>query len=134
MSHRIHTVPPPPTADPPLFRFLTDLRGKLAIPPVVLLTAADFSNGWSHRGAPYGNAGYTKNRGAVHLTGVIASGILGLAAYQLPEGFRPPAIICFAVATDAGYGSLEIDTSGYLTPIAGGTALFALDGVVFRTV
>lgn len=95
-------------------------------------TAPTLTNSWVNVGAGFGTAGYRKDaHGFVHIKGAIKSGTIGQAAFTLPTGYRPEASCRFACVSNSAFGSLTITSAGVVTPNAGTTASFMLDGVNF---
>ena len=71
--------------------------------------------------------------GFVAIKGVVASGSTGAAArvFILPAGYRPAYRITVAVITNTGVGQLDIESTGEVRPISGGTTWFSIN-VIFR--
>lgn len=93
-----------------------------------------FLNSWVNNGGGYNNAGYYKdNFGIVHLRGLIKSGTLGLSAFTLPAGYRPPAREIFGTVSNFAFGTVYVDTTGDVVPFNGSNAFISLDGLTFRT-
>lgn len=88
-----------------------------------------YENSWSTNGFV---AAFRKNAlGDVQIRGNIASGTIGQTAFTLPDGYRPPVQLDFAVPSNALYGQLRVLTSGAVRPVVGSNADFALN-VTFR--
>lgn len=97
-------------------------------------TAPALLNSWVNFGAPYANAGFTKNAdGTVRLRGVLKSGTVGLAAFTLPVGYRPLSQLLLATSSNNLFGVVEILASGNVQLTAGSNVSFSLDGITFRT-
>lgn len=92
-------------------------------------TAPAFTGGWTNYGAGgFLNAAYKRDTmGMVHMRGAIAGGTIGSAAFTLPAGSRPPGTQRFYVGT-----LVDINTSGVVTPVSGGTTLIDLSGIHFE--
>ncbi|MBN8466161.1 fibronectin type III domain-containing protein [Corallococcus exiguus] len=100
------------------------------LPP---LESPALSSGWVATNPPRALPGYYRNgQGEVVLVGSIKSGTLGSTAFTLPAGFRPAAELHLPVASGSGTGMVRVTTDGAVTPLAGSTAEFSLDGVRFR--
>jgi hypothetical protein len=90
--------------------------------------------GWVAFGGGYPAPTYWRDAdGVVHLEGVLAGGTLGTVAFTLPSGFRPVAQRDFAAECNGVHGTLIVTAAGAVTPSAGSTAFFSLDGATFRT-
>jgi len=97
------------------------------------LGAPTFTNSWVNTGGVYCPAGYWKDMyGTVHLQGSIKSGTLESSAFTLPAGYRPSSVRTFPAVSNGAFGSVIIDTSGYVIPTGGSNASYALDGISFR--
>jgi hypothetical protein len=88
-----------------------------------------YTNGWSDFGAPNQVMRYRKTiLGDVEVQGSMKAGTLGLAAFTLPVGFRPPANL-FLVGVDglnsAQYG--QVQSSGAVIAGAGNTAYWNIN-------
>ncbi len=117
---------------------LSDLRARLTV--VELLahrhlfpldpttwTAVAFAGGWANLGAPAQVAQYRRVGDEVQLRGVIAGGTIGLAAFTLPAGFRPPATLYGAQASNGAYGQMSVTAAGVVTPMVGSAVWFSID-------
>jgi len=93
--------------------------------------AADFTHGWSHKGAPYLAAAARRGNGRVHLEGVVAGGTVGQPMFILPEPFRPLATVRFLVDAGGTPAALEVNTGGQITVLGGSNTAVCLDGVTF---
>jgi hypothetical protein len=92
-----------------------------------------FSGSWVNYGGATRAAAYWKDdHGVVHLQGVIKSGTINTAAFTLPVGFRPSGTAYFSCPANNAFGALNITSAGVVTPAAGSTTWFALDGVTFE--
>lgn len=94
-----------------------------------------FTHSWVNYGAPYSKAAYIKDpSGDVRLTGVIASGTVGQAAFQLPPGYRPAVDPGpFAVVSNGVFGRVDVGTDGTITPQSpSSNSSVSLEGIVFR--
>ena len=76
------------------------------------------------------NVGY--QFGVVHLRGLVKSGTVGLAIFNLPEGYRPSAREAIATISNGAIGRCDIKTSGNVIAYIGNNAWFSLDGITFR--
>lgn len=75
-------------------------------------TAPTLGNGWTNFGGGNQAAQYRIVGDQVQIRGVIASGTLGATAFTLPVGFRPPAALQIATATNSAFGLLTITAAG----------------------
>jgi hypothetical protein len=91
------------------------------------------TGGWINIGGTFGTAGYFKDSfGVVHLRGLVASGVLGSAAFTLEVGYRPEAICRFPVVANDAFGEVSIDAAGAVTLVVGSPVFFSLDGITFK--
>jgi hypothetical protein len=65
--------------------------------------------------------------GLVVIEGAAQGGTINLAVFQLAVGYRPAKNVNVAVDTATGYGRLEIDTDGIVTPRSGSSTGVALN-------
>ena len=97
-------------------------------------TAVTLINSWT---ATTGRAPQYRRdaNGRVHLRGgVSGGGTLTNAAFTLPAGFRPSQLMQFAVPSNtptAAFGSVDVATSGNVTPQIGNAAFVCFDGISF---
>jgi hypothetical protein len=92
-----------------------------------------FAASWIDYGAPYQSAAFTKTAdGVVLLHGVIKSGTVGSAAFVLPPGYRPEALISLPTVSNGAFGRVDIATDGSVTPQSPSSNLsVSLDGLWF---
>lgn len=83
-------------------------------------------NGWANAGAPFQVAGYRRVGDVVSLRGVFGAGAVGLAAFNLPAGFAPPADLIFACSAGGVFGSLTVTAAGAVIPAIGPAAGFSI--------
>jgi hypothetical protein len=83
-------------------------------------------NGWVNIGGAFQVAQYRRVGDMVELRGVIAAGVIGLACFQLPVGFRPPANVNFACESAAAHGAFAVTALGNVVTTAGNNAAFSL--------
>lgn len=87
-------------------------------------------NDWEVYTQPtYGDIGYRKTQfGTVKLYGALTSGTANLAAFQLPEGYRPTHDI-FVLVPSGGTTTckVKIDTDGNVAPSTYSTAVYLWD-------
>ena len=89
-------------------------------------------NSWVNGGFGFNTAGYWKDPwGVVHLRGFISGGVSGTSMFLLPAGYRPQFKDRFPIWANSAFGSLEVQSSGNVTMIAGTSPVF-LDGITFR--
>ncbi len=71
--------------------------------------------------------------GTVYIKGTVAGGSTGAAArvFILPPGYRPAYKIVVAVITNTGIGQVDIEPTGEVRPVSGGTTWFSLSGITF---
>lgn len=70
----------------------------------------------------------------VFLKGTIAGGTVGATArvFILPKGYRPSYKMVFLAVTNTGIGQVDIEATGEVRPVTGGTTWFSLSGIAFR--
>ena len=92
-------------------------------------------NGWVRYSNEYNPPGYFRDKqGIVHLRGLVRSGTVGAAVFQLPAGYRPQFRQLHAVQTNANtIGRCDIDVSGNVIVESGNNVFVSLDGITFRT-
>lgn len=83
-------------------------------------------NGWANAGAPFQAAQYRRVGDIVSLRGVFGAGAIGLAAFNLPAGFLPPADLTFACSAGGAFGSLTVTAAGAVIPAVGAAAGFSM--------
>lgn len=89
-------------------------------------TAPVLLNGWVNVGAPSQVAQYRRVGDIVSIRGVITAGGIGLNAFVLPVGFRPPADLTFSCSANGAFGSLTVTAAGAVTPAAGAAVAFSM--------
>jgi hypothetical protein len=94
-------------------------------------TAVTFTNSWVNFGAGEQDVEYRKIGDLVFVRGAMKSGTVGSASFTLPVGFRPPAIVYFAVPSNSLYGQFRISSAGAATLTSGSNVSALLDGVSF---
>lgn len=93
-----------------------------------------FLNSWVNFGSPFAPAGYYKDpTGRVYLRGLVKSGTVGQAIFQLPAGYRPPYQTSFPVVSNDLFGEVYVDTSGNVVLFAGSNSSVYLESVSFAT-
>lgn len=85
----------------------------------------NFGSGWGNYGGTYVEGEYKKFGDLVFLRGLVArtSGV-GTVIANLPVGYRPlnaNSSVLLEVITDTGQGRVDIDSSGNITQVSGGT-------------
>lgn len=100
-----------------------------------------FVNGWVNfdnglatpGGGTNRDAGFYRDRGRVHLTGLIRSGTMGDVAFTLPAGYRPVRQDAeFAVNSVNAFGVIAVLSTGVVLPSVGSNTWLFLNGVSFR--
>jgi hypothetical protein len=95
---------------------------------------AVFTNSWVSSGSPsFAAAGYRLVGNRVYLRGAIKTGTIGLAAFTLPVGYRPTATLQVPCQSNNAYGSVQIASTGVVTPNVGSNVSFWLDSISFDT-
>ncbi len=90
-------------------------------------------NSWVNYGGGTATVAYYRDiGGTVRLRGTIKSGTLAAAAFVLPAGYRPPALLVFACDSQGAFGRVTVDASGNVAPAIGLNTAFSLDGISFR--
>jgi hypothetical protein len=92
---------------------------------VTAWTAVTFVNSWANY-AGYQAMQYRKVGDTVQARGVVASGTLGVVAFVLPTGFRPPANLIFAAEANSANATLIIQSDGSFVPQTGSNTWFAM--------
>ena len=96
-------------------------------------TAPTLTNAWINFGGTLGTAAYRKDAmGFVHLKGVVKSGTIGSAIFELPVGYRPAGDTRFPVVSNNAFGVCAISSAGSVVPTVGSNVSFSLDGITFR--
>lgn len=100
-------------------------RSRIVIPRWI---APTFLNGWTNYGAGFQDAQYRKVGDDVQVRGLIKDGTIGVSAFDLPAGFRPPARLIFAVdtATNA-HARVDVGTSGQVFIISGSATYVSIN-------
>ena len=95
-------------------------------------TAPTLVNGWANFGGGFNSAGYYKRGGRVYLRGMIAGGTVGMEAFVLPTGFRPPARELHTAISNNALGRVDVLASGnvQISTIAS-NVFISLDGISF---
>lgn len=95
--------------------------------------SAAFTNLWVNVGGTSETAAYRKDPlGVVHLKGSVSTGTIGTAVFTLPVGYRPKAIVRFAVDSNGAYGMCNVTSAGAVNAATGSNVRFSLDGVRFK--
>ncbi|MDD5092240.1 MAG: hypothetical protein PHQ23_15170 [Candidatus Wallbacteria bacterium] len=91
-------------------------------------------NGWINYEGGYSTAAYFKDSlGLVHLKGVIKSGALSAAAFNLPPGCRPMETLGFCAFKSGGTGKVNVTPAGDIyMDVTCSTDYTYLDGIIFR--
>jgi hypothetical protein len=80
------------------------------------------TNGWVSDGAKYRRVG-----DRVEIQGSMMSGTIGVAAFTLPEGFRPAVTLRFPTTSNSLFGQITVQATGEVTPSVGVNTSFALN-------
>lgn len=90
-------------------------------------------NGWANFGSGFYTAGYYKDSlGIVHLRGLVKSGSLNTAIYNLPAGYRPSATFYTCSNANGAFAELQITATGDIKQGVGSTAAFSMDNISFK--
>lgn len=89
--------------------------------------AVSFTNSWTNYGTGYELARYRKIGDNVQLQGLITGGTIGLGAFTLPVGYRPPLIVTVATSSNGAFGAMAVDTGGVAIPVIGSPTNFAVN-------
>lgn len=97
-------------------------------------SAPAFLNGWVNYSIEYNSCAFRKDTlGYVHLKGLVKSGTIGYAIFQLPVGYRPAKRYLFSTSTNPNaYARLDIQVTGNVDPITGSNNYYSLDGITFK--
>jgi hypothetical protein len=90
-------------------------------------TAVTYTNSWVDFGGSLNVVQYRKCGDKVEIRGMMKSGTINLTAFTLPSGFRPPADIQFAQASNGAYGQLNITSTGAVVPQIGSNVSFGVN-------
>lgn len=94
-----------------------------------------YGSGWADFGGTLQVGQFKKFGDLVLLRGlVLRSSGVGTVIATLPAGYRPAgasSVVLLDVATDTGQGRVDIDSSGNITHIAGGTGWLSLNSKYF---
>lgn len=99
-------------------------------------TTPTFANSWvNYDAGTNAQAGYWKDfLGIVHLKGLVKDGsAVPTSVFTLPAGYRPLGHESFAVASSAGYGRIDVLSTGVVNIAVGSTTWTSLSGITFRT-
>lgn len=92
-----------------------------------------FVGAWVNYGSSNQTAGYYKDPfGIIHVVGAVMSGVAGTTIFALPGGYVPAARETFTITTDTGIGRVDVDGSGNVIHVSGGTGFVSLAGITFR--
>jgi hypothetical protein len=94
---------------------------------------SSFLNSWvNYGGTLYRSAGYYKDRNRVYLQGVIKSGSLTTAAFNLPAGYRPSKNTIIPVVANGNFSYIIVGSGGDVTIYGSDTFWVSLEGVSFE--
>jgi hypothetical protein len=84
-------------------------------------------NGWANSGGIDQDVSWVYRGGMVHIQGVVKDGVLGDAAFNLPVGRRPAAVLPIAtIASGPVLGRIRIDSAGDVIPVSGSNVWFSV--------
>lgn len=106
-------------------------RGYKALHVVGAASGPAFQNSWAAYGGYMAPRYYRDIEGTVFLEGMAQGGAVGSVLFTLPAGFRPSAKVAFAVASNAAFGWLSVDSAGLVKLEAGSGTWVALSTVRF---
>lgn len=86
-----------------------------------------FTNAWVDFAGGVQACQYQSIGTQVYLRGAMKTGTIGLAAFTLPVGFRPPATLGFSLASNGAFGQLNIDSAGVVNPAIGSNVIFHIN-------
>lgn len=96
-----------------------------------------FQNGWVNYGGGYPSVAFRKDPfGRVHLRGLVKSGTITSAIFQLPAGYLPAgtsAQLIFSQEANSASADVRVSYAGYVTPNTGSNVWLSLDGISFDT-
>jgi hypothetical protein len=84
------------------------------------------TNSWAAFGGGYQAPQYRRVGDTVEIRGAVAGGTIGLAAFTLPSGYRPPAGLEVATVSNSLFGVLGVGATGAVTPAVGAVVSFWL--------
>lgn len=98
-------------------------------------TNLSLNTGWINYGASYQTTQYKKFGDFVIIRGLIArtSGTEAVIA-TLPSGYRPSLKQLYTVATNTGYGEIEITTAGSIVLRSGGVGYLSFGEITFSLI
>jgi hypothetical protein len=97
-------------------------------------TAPTFTNSWVNFGGGNNPAGFRLIGTRVVMRGVVSTGTIGLSAFTLPAGYRPPLAVNMPVVSNAAFGYVLINAVGTVIPSVGSNAWFSLESLTFDTI
>lgn len=99
--------------------------------------APTLTNSWANYGGAATEAGYRRVGDVVEVRGVVKSGTVNTAIFNLPAGFRPATDTVFAVPAGPGGARLDVGWTGDVSLVSyyasGTNAIVSLAGVRFST-
>lgn len=94
-------------------------------------TAPTLLNGWVSYSTGSSPGYYKDSDGVVYLRGLVKTGTIAQAAFNLPAGYRPAKNIIRVTPSNQAIGRLDITAGGNVVPQAGSNTWFSLDSVSF---
>lgn len=90
-------------------------------------------NGWLNYGGAFATAAYRKDASNyVHVKGLIKSGTIGAAAFNLPAGYRPGGQVLYGTISNNVIGRVDVGTNGDLNITSPSSAAWvSLEGLTF---
>jgi hypothetical protein len=101
-----------------VYRALTHVYKLFAPTP---WTDVTFENGWSNHGTPYGDIQYRRAGDMVQIRGG-GDGSLGVTAFTLPYGFRPPYTLEMGGVSQSSHALVYIYDDGQVEPQGSGSS------------
>lgn len=95
--------------------------------PSPWIQVSSFANAWVNFGGAAPNAQYMRRYdGTVQLRGVVATGVIGAAAFVLPPELVPHTAIQLASTSNGAFAQITITTAGAVIPNIGSNLSFSL--------
>jgi len=122
-----------PTSFPTLKPTLEPSPLPTNMPTISIWHSASYSSGWATYGGDFSPARYLKDNSCLLLDGLVTlgSGAVGSTLFYLPEGFRPPFRMIFAIMNQNSVGRVDIYPGGAVYLNAGTNGWSSVAGIRF---
>jgi hypothetical protein len=88
-------------------------------------------NGWVAYSGSH-PVGYYRDRNRVYLRGLVKSGTIGTAIFQVPNGYKPQSLQYLPAIADSAFARVNIDANGNIIAQLGTNGWFSLEGISYR--